>query len=595
MKKRTAPAVILIVVIGFVLSGVTALFFHNLEIHQIRTEFTKKVDERVASLEREIGLDLEVLFVPWGLYATLDMVTRSQFRTAISSQLARHPSIQAIEWIPRVKMQERQSYESAARADGLTNFQIMERHHQGKMIRADERSEYFPVYYVEPMSGNEAAVGFDLASNPVRLAALQKSRDSGQMLITARIRLVQEKGNQKGFLAFLPLYYGHPATIEERREKLRGFALGVYRIGDIFERAIQRFEKEGIEMTLLDNSAPKNEQLLYRHASMDGSKVVSSREYRKVLKEIAGREWSVVAMPTVKFFTARHGWQAQLFFAAGLLLTALLTGYLHSEASKKAEVERLVKERTAELRLAKEAAETANHAKTAFLSMMSHEMRTPLTVIIGSLEEISNLKNLKKMSAEEIYEYTKLALPDAEHLHGIINDLLDIAKIEAGKLKISLMPIYAFEVIEEASMFIKPLAEKEKTNLEIAEVPELIIQADSKRLKQIMINLLGNAVKFTPQEGKIRVSVQRDGDFAVFSVSDTGYGIPPEKHESIFYAFEQVDNSSTRPASGTGLGLAITKNLVEMHGGKISVTSEINKGSTFSFSIPLSKNGEVIE
>lgn len=584
------PAVILTVIVGVTFLGAASLFYHNLEIRQIQTEFTKKVDERVASLEREVGLNLEVLFVPWGLYEAGYLVSRKQFQAVVSLQLARHSSIQAVEWIPRVKISEREKYESAAQTDGLTGFQITERHHQGEMVRAGVRAEYFPVYFVEPIKGNEAAVGFDLASNPTRLATLQKSRDTGQMLITARITLVQEKGNQRGFLAFLPVYFGNPVSIAERRDQLRGFILGVYRVSDIFKRAIRQFQKEEIMMTLLDNSASKEEEFLYSYTPGSSSQIVQSLQYRKVLKEFAGREWSVVANPTKRYLADHQNRQAQLIFFTGLLFIGLLASYIYLEANKKAEIERQVQERTTELRLAKEAAEAANRAKTSFLSMMSHEMRTPLTVIIGALEEIGNLETLQKMSIEDIYGYTEIALPDSEHLLHIINDLLDIAKIEAGKLEISPMPIYAFEAVEEASLLTKALIEKKKINLETAEIPDLIIQADSNRLKQILLNLIGNAVKFTPVGGKITLSVKQDDQSAIFTVEDTGCGIPPEKHESIFRAFEQVDNSSTRPAGGTGLGLAIAKNLIEIHGGKISVTSEIHKGSIFSFSIPLTKN-----
>lgn len=246
------------------------------------------------------------------------------------------------------------------------------------------------------------------------------------------------------------------------------------------------------------------------------------------------------------------------------------------------------KKREEELLQAKEEADKANKAKTAFLSVMSHEMRTPLTVIIGSLEEIGDMESLKEMSIEEVYEYTKIALPDARHLLNIINDLLDIVKIEANKLEISPVPTYAFEILDDISTLIKPLVDKKEVDLEIAEAPELIIQVEPKRMHQILINLLSNAVKFTPPGGKITTSVEQDGEFAIFSVTDTGCGIPVEKHESIFCAFEQVDNSSTSQSGGTGLGLAITKRLIEMHGGKITVESKVGKGSRFSFSIPLS-------
>ncbi len=587
MKKKISLAVILAVIIGIALSASAAWTSRNWETRQILAEFENKVDERVASLEREIGLNLEVLFVPQGLYEALDFVTRKQFHVAVTPQLARHASIQAIEWIPRVAAENRLKYESLAQADGLLDFKITERRKQGDMVSAGERDEYFPVYYMEPMKGNEKALGFDLASSATRLSALVESRDSGRMLATARITLVQEKATQKGFLAFLPFYKGNPSTLEERRESLRGFALGVFRVGDMLETALSHFQDEQIEITLNDLSAAKSEQFLHRHSPQGASNVIPGMEYRKLLKDTAGRQWGVTALPTEKYFAARLTWQSQVIFMVGLIFTSLLAVYLNSEANKKAEIERLVEVRTAELRLAKEKAEAANKAKSDFLNMVSHELRTPLTVIMSNLQEISNPEYLKDMGKDEILEISGDAFEQSEHLLRLINDVLDLSKIEAGKMDISMQPISANDAVDEAAAIAKSLAEKKGLTL-VTDIPtkDITAQADPMRLKQILLNLLGNSVKFS-DNGEILVAVRKDGRFAHFSVQDKGCGIPEDKLDNIFNIFEQVDYSSTRAAGGTGLGLAITKRLIHLHGGDIEVASKVGKGSTFTFTIPL--------
>ncbi len=250
------------------------------------------------------------------------------------------------------------------------------------------------------------------------------------------------------------------------------------------------------------------------------------------------------------------------------------------------ELEEKVRQRTEELKLALDAAEEASRAKSDFLTSMSHELRTPLTAIIGFSEIL--LGEFAGKLNEKQRQYVNYILESGSHLLSLINDILDLSKVEAGKMELKTSKVKVGEILEGSLSMIRDSCRREGISLELRALPEaadLEITADPRRLKQIMHNLLSNAVKFTPKGGSITVEAEREGDELVISVTDTGVGIPPEEQERIFEKFHQVSD-----APGTGLGLALTRKLVEMHGGRIWVESEgKGKGSRFSFTLPLKR------
>lgn len=242
------------------------------------------------------------------------------------------------------------------------------------------------------------------------------------------------------------------------------------------------------------------------------------------------------------------------------------------------------------LAVAKQAAEAANRAKSAFLANMSHEIRTPLNSILGKAQLIQS-EGLDERAKNQI----KSIYTAAQHLLAIVNDILDISKIEAGKLKLEMSDLPLQEKIEGVLNMFAEKVDGSGIALGFAIDPSLppVIRGDELRIRQMLFNLVGNAVKFT-ENGTVTVRVLRmspgDENFQVrFEVHDTGVGVSPENQQRLFNHFEQADNQSTRKYGGTGLGLAICKRLAEQMGGSIGVTSAIGSGSTFWFTIPLSK------
>ena len=236
---------------------------------------------------------------------------------------------------------------------------------------------------------------------------------------------------------------------------------------------------------------------------------------------------------------------------------------------------------------AKEAAEEANRLKSEFINVVSHELRTPLTVIIGNIPLLVDPEDLP--DSEEIAEIARDIQEDSGHLLKLINDLLDISKLEAGKMQLHPERLSVPVLVRTVAESIRPLIERKGVSLDV-DSAEGVIEVDPTRMKQILLNLLGNAVKFT-DEGRISVKTYTKDDMVHVEVSDTGCGIKEEDLPLIFDVFKQVDSSSTRRASGTGLGLSITRRLVEMHGGWISAESRLDEGSTFTFTTPLAGEG----
>jgi PAS domain S-box-containing protein len=251
----------------------------------------------------------------------------------------------------------------------------------------------------------------------------------------------------------------------------------------------------------------------------------------------------------------------------------------------RSELEDRVRQRTAELVEARDAAESADRLKSAFLATMSHELRTPLNSIIGFTGIV--LQGLAGPLNDEQAKQLGMVQNSSRHLLALINDVLDISKIEAGQLDIYCASFPLLPAIEKTVSAIMPLAEKKGITVRTELSPEVgEITSDQRRVEQILLNLLGNAVKFTDQ-GEVLVQCRLDHEWIVTTIRDTGIGIDPKFHQSIFEPFRQADTGLARKREGTGLGLSICKRLVELLRGSISVESALDQGSTFTVRLPL--------
>jgi signal transduction histidine kinase len=234
--------------------------------------------------------------------------------------------------------------------------------------------------------------------------------------------------------------------------------------------------------------------------------------------------------------------------------------------------------------------EIANRHKSEFLANMSHELRTPLNAVIGFSEVL-----LERMFGEvnpKQEEYLNDILSSGKHLLSLINDILDLSKIEAGRMELEAQPFDLPAALDNALTLIRERAARHSIGLEVHVDPWIgEVVADERKVKQVLLNLLSNAVKFTGEGGKITMSAALNGDAVAVSVADTGIGIAAEDREAVFEEFRQVGTDYARKREGTGLGLALARRLVELHGGTLALESEVGKGSTFTFTIPVRAHG----
>jgi ammonium transporter, Amt family len=230
----------------------------------------------------------------------------------------------------------------------------------------------------------------------------------------------------------------------------------------------------------------------------------------------------------------------------------------------------------------------ANRIKSEFIVHMSHDMRTPLNSIIGFSDLL--FEQSDGPLGETYVDYVRNVKESAHHLLDLVNEILDLARLESGKMELRYQEFAAADPISDVLAVIRPLAEVKHIDLRNEVPPESRVSADRTRFKQILYNLVSNAVKFTPPGGTVRLGVEARDAEVCFIVSDTGIGIPEGQHGAIFEEFHQVDHFGI--VNGSGLGLAITKHLVELHGGRIRVESTPGAGSRFCFTMPAARAGK---
>ena len=554
------------------------------EVDDVTHDVSEQIDEAAAILA---GLD--------GLFASGE-VGRAEFKNYVG-KLDGTPgfdAIQALEYTRLVTRDEVSQFEAQVRSDtsvrdsGYPDFVVHP---------AGEPEDLYVVDYVEPLEGNESAFGFDLGSNPARRKAVEKARDTGNLVATAGINLVQDSTGATGFLLMLPVYDGKPGDlgIDERREQFTGVVNGVFRIPDLFAGLMEH--SSGIRISLIDAGEPKDTAPASTVLLAAGSSAATQKgglaSERTV--QVADRRWIVAAVETQsRFGDPVLGLLPRLFLVLGLATSAAIgfAGYALMNSRQKAAAE--ARRATAhlvvqadELRLARDEALEADRLKTSFLANMSHELRTPLSAVIGLSGILAN-ESMGPLNVKQSDSVQKISTSGG-HLLALIDDLLDLARIEAGKEQIDLIQVDLFDALRESVELVRSSAADGM--IELVEDPDqqpIIVHADARRLRQVVLNLLTNAVKFTPAEGRVGVQATMTDDGAEITIRDTGIGIESAELDRIFDPFHQIDSTLAREHGGSGLGLALSKRIVEMHGGWITVDSKLGTGSTFRILWPLS-------
>ncbi len=578
--RNNQPQFVVTALFGLAISAVLALLVLRADQAREHAAFNEIAQQRISQATEHLHEALQDLVSLRALFESAGIVSRAQFKTYCIPLLSSDPAIQALEWIPAVPGPQREVFEQRARADGFANFRFTA-HTAAGMRPEGDKSQYFPVYYVAPYHGNQAALGFDLASNPARRAALIRAATTGNMVATSRIVLVQAQNGGYGFLVFNPVYGATPG-LSARREPI-GFVLGVFKVADIVRpyRTAAVADHGLVQLAVFDITPQSpgdaqgqaSAQLYPKDTRIDLD--VPRREhfsYEEVL-DVGGRQWRMVAYRKP---SDADRIEAGIVLLAGVLATLLVLALMRQMMM------------TRESEAARELALRSDATKSQFLANVSHEMRTPLNGVIGMLDLL-----LQSSLRADQTRMAQVSRRSALNLLGIINDLLDFSKIEAGRFNVAQEPVPIRRLLDEEVETFRSLATKSGCDLSHRiddAIPDCMI-SDDLRLRQVLSNLLSNAVKFSsgqsrPGRVELLAGVPSPGQIEI-AIVDNGIGIDAATQARLFQPFEQADLGTTKRYGGTGLGLTITRHLVELMGGTITLRSEAGVGSRFTVRLPL--------
>lgn len=578
---RSLPLVV-ILVIGLAASLGAHIITKEWDRQSGTEQFDRMAQEQIQAIQANVLTTVATLRSIRGLLNASATVDRDEFHAFVES-LEVADMVQALVWIPRVPHAARSEYEEAARRDGFSVFEFTERASQGAMVRAGDREEYFPVYYVEPLVGNEPALGFDLGSNATRLTALNNARASGREVATARITLVQETGEQYGFLISIPIYLdgATPDTADAREANLAGFGLGVFQIGDLVASALSggRRSATPIDIHVFDKSAPPGSQLLYPKTSpIEDSDDLQFSLRNEALLHFATRDWLIVATPAEGSLFARTSWTPWLALALGFIVTTLTAICFHVIISRTRYADQLVMLRTVELvradlereRILQKLRKT-NEELESFARVASHDLKAPLRGIDNLVSWIVEDPD-SRLSEESQHNAGRLRTRVAR-LEALLDGLLEYSR--AGKRQAKVEPVDTRLMCEQV---IEYLAPSERFTISVA--PDLpVVNTVKPALETVLRNLIGNAVKHHDRdEGRIEVSAEDQGDAYQFIVRDDGPGIDPAHHDRVFDIFQTLAPGSKLGSSG--IGLSIVTRLVASAGGSIHIESDAGERGT---------------
>ncbi|NRA39640.1 MAG: CHASE domain-containing protein, partial [Planctomycetes bacterium] len=372
MKSRAYVFGGLFAIISLIVVGIVLYLLSSYESEQDRLEDQRSVDLNQLTLEIRVGLISHILSSMNGLFESSSVVSRDQFKIFTKRYLNDFEGVQALEWIPAIAKAERREYEKRVGSDLAIDQFAFRRFKDGGWVNSVEHwtEVYYPVYYVEPIAGNEAAIGIDLGSNVTRMAALQQACDSGDHIFTGRITLAQEETTQFGFLVFSPVYgteLPENANVEEHRAALRGFTLGVFRVGDFLRASIKTWRDAGFYLELKDLSADLGNRLLYQDEEcIEGNaRIVSNTAIA-----VGGRSWNVEFSVAQTAETFGIGMWTVLIL--GALLSCVLGAFVYQSIERTELIRQEVVFRTREL-------DAANEELEQFAYRSSHDIKAPLT------------------------------------------------------------------------------------------------------------------------------------------------------------------------------------------------------------------------
>jgi signal transduction histidine kinase/DNA-binding response OmpR family regulator len=555
---------------------------------RLRAAFTREADAAEALLQRHLQEPLNTLEAMRAIFTAAPAVTRDGFAEAAQRLLEAPGSQRTLSYNERVAPARIAAFEAAVQADGVPGFRVYESQ-RGPLQRAPTEDVY-AIRYIAPARW-QGVLGLNSMATPATRKAILETIRTGEPSATPAFPLDRGIGNSGpralGVVAYYAIYAGAPRSEAERVAAAKGVVATTLRL-DVTVQAVTSALPESLRLCLVDITQGAARQPL---AGPEACAAPPSGFERTSTIAFAGRQWElgILAARPSDLPDARIG-DAWWMALAGQVAVTLLGTLLLTVSGRTTRIQAAM----AETRRAREAADAANAAKGEFLANMSHEIRTPMNAIIGMC-----YLALKSGLAPKQHGYIAKVQSAAQTLLGIIDEILDFSKIEAGKMAVEAVPFGLPGVLESLANLLSLRAEDKRIELvfyEGAGIPAVLV-GDPLRLTQVLVNLGGNAVKFT-ERGEVVVGIHvahadAQSVHLRFDVRDTGPGLTGEQRSRLFQPFVQADSSTTRRHGGTGLGLTISRQLVRLMGGELELDSTPGVGSVFSFTLPFGRGGDV--
>ncbi|WP_116473291.1 ATP-binding protein [Zobellella maritima] len=522
-------------------------------------------------------------------------ITQNQF-SRFSQRILTGGVVQGLAWVPRVSADSRHALVADMRRRGLSGFQLVEPDGQDGFIPVSARDSYFPLSFHGKTSALPP-IGLDLASAPVLRTAMNRAAGSMQPVLVKGCACHKYESKQIGdWRLLVPVYPQESAVgqvyVDSRHVTLRGFAVGFVRMEGLISSLARKGAQAGLRSRLTVIDGQGRTSLLL--------------DERLPLQRERPPEWQLLSEPLGDARFLLESWaetpllagqslMMRVYIVATMLILLLVVSFTLVSVEQNMRIRRRVAESTLELNKARLEAVHASQAKSNFLATMSHEIRTPMNGVLGMLEvlerQITNTRQLDTLG---------IIRDSAQSLLSLIDDILDFSKIEAGRLELEQTRLALHPLVEGVCSTLYPLAIDKGVDVTCHIEPDVPrqIEGDPVRLRQLLYNLLGNAIKFSARQdgrcGRVQVRVERDQvqQRLIVRVIDNGIGISPTLHQALFQPFMQAESSTTRRFGGSGLGLAICRRLVDMMGGEITLDSRPGEGATFTILLPLVDAGQ---